>query len=118
MQAKCISTESLQDILKAANFEKEQQGVERAIFSDWFDMPLQQAAAFCNEKKNILIVGDAAASASYLRGSGANTGFQTAHFAGMFLKKAASDKHGAYLEYNERVKKATDALIESSFSLY
>lgn len=79
------------------------------IYSDWFTLPLQQATRFYDEEKSIILVGDAAATASYLQGSGLNTGLQTAHLAGQCL-----DAH----EYNNQAQQLTDKLINESLFLY
>lgn len=122
MQSKKISSQSLEETLQTCMWHEEKQALQenRPIYSDWFELPLQQASEFCNEDKEILLVGDAAASASYLRGGGLNTGFQTAQFAGMFFRdlQAGISKHESFTTYNSRVKKVTDRLIQESLSLY
>lgn len=124
MQQRDKKEMNLCDLLQSCKWQEEkmalQYGTGALTMTDWFEIPLQQAERFCCEEKQVIVVGDAAACASYLRGSGANTGFQTAHFAGMLFNDLQNkkDKLQAYKEYNVRVQKATDKLVEESRSLY
>jgi 2-polyprenyl-6-methoxyphenol hydroxylase-like FAD-dependent oxidoreductase len=82
------------------------------------DIPitLQQAQAFANEKKAAILVGDAAASASFFQGMGANTSLKTAEIAGHFFKNYQHKT--AYQEFNQAMKKTTDSMIEDSLFLF
>jgi 2-polyprenyl-6-methoxyphenol hydroxylase-like FAD-dependent oxidoreductase len=79
---------------------------------------LQQTVAFSDEKASAVLVGDAAATASFFKGMGANTALKTAEIAGRFFKETRAHKETAYLNFNEAMKEATDALIEDSAFLF
>jgi flavin-dependent dehydrogenase len=63
-------------------------------------------------------VGDAAASASFFQGMGANTALQTAEIAGRFFQDVKSIDRKRYEDFERAMKEATDALIEDSKFLF
>ena len=58
------------------------------------------------------MIGDAAASASFFEGMGANTGFRAAEIAGCFF--ANRDE----LAFQDEMKRATNFMIQDSLYLF
>lgn len=79
---------------------------------------LQQASRFSDEKKSILLIGDAAATASFFQGKGANTALKTAEIAGKFFRELSKDPQAAYQNYDQSMKETTDAMLEDSRFLF
>ena len=88
------------------------------IFSQAIDVTLQQAHVFYNSQQSALLVGDAAATASFFRGMGANTAFKTAAAAGIFFRSVGQEGPADYESFNQSVKLATDAMIQDSQFLF
>ncbi len=82
------------------------------------EVVLQQAATFSDREKGAILVGDAAASASFLEGRGANTAFLTAECAGNFFEKCKACDPQAFDAFNAAMKKTTDELIDDSRYLF
>jgi len=79
---------------------------------------LQQAKTFSDEKKGAILVGDAAASASFFEGMGANTALKTAAIAGDFFAKIQASDASAYSTFNQAMQTTTDELIEQNRYLF
>lgn len=79
---------------------------------------LQQATTFSNDKRSAIIIGDAAASGTFLLGMGANTAFKTCACSGIFFKKLQNQDPQAYDYFNRCMKEITDELIEDSRDLF
>jgi 2-polyprenyl-6-methoxyphenol hydroxylase-like FAD-dependent oxidoreductase len=119
-----IQTSSI-DRITQAEFEKltlecgwtdeaEMISTSKARISKCFEIPLQQAHCFSCEENSAILVGDAAATASFFEGMGANTALKTAAIAGTFFKQ----EEDSYQIFNQQMKEATDALIEDSYHLF
>ncbi len=92
--------------------QAEQINADQALLSLDVDVYLQRARRFSLEDRGALLVGDAAGTASFFRGMGANHALQTAENAGEFLKT-----HN-YVQFEEEMDLATNALIEDSSHLF
>jgi 2-polyprenyl-6-methoxyphenol hydroxylase-like FAD-dependent oxidoreductase len=90
----------------------------KAKISDSLEIPLQQAHSFSCKKKSTILVGDAAATASFFQGMGANTALKTAAIAGTFFNKVQQHDKDSYRLFNQQMKDATDELIEDSNYLF
>ncbi len=114
------SKEDLQRTLQAHGWSKEAQdiGENKAPFRENVDVYLQQACTFANQKKSSLIVGDAAATASFFQGMGANTALKAAEAAGLFFKEIRVDKKAAFQNFNQSMKEMTDKMIDDSAFLF
>jgi 2-polyprenyl-6-methoxyphenol hydroxylase-like FAD-dependent oxidoreductase len=73
---------------------------------------LQRASSFYDKKSSVILVGDAAATASFFQGMGANTALRTAEIAGAFFRKRDATI------FHQSMKEATDALIQDSAFLF
>ena len=82
------------------------------------EVSLHQAQTFSSEKKSAILVGDAAATASFFQGMGANTALKTAEAAGRFFQEMQTDPKTAFHNFNQTMKETTDALIEDSAFLF
>ena len=89
-----------------------------AKIADNIDVYLQQAKTFYNETRATLIVGDAAASASFFEGMGANVAFRTAEHAGEFFRQIQTSPQMAYLSFDQQMKSTTDELVAQSSYLF
>lgn len=96
-------------------YEESSQELDKALH---IDVTLQQAQAFSKSEASALLVGDAAATASFFRGLGANTAFKTAAAAGTFFRSVKKDVAAAYATFNQSIKQATDAMIDDSRFLF
>jgi 2-polyprenyl-6-methoxyphenol hydroxylase-like FAD-dependent oxidoreductase len=115
-----ISPKEFEVLVRDCGWEKEAEMMAESktrIF-DGIEIVLQQASTFSSEKKSVILVGDAAATASFLRGLGLNTAFKTASIAGEFFKKLKQHNEDAFCFFNQKMKEATDALIEDSQFLF
>ncbi|CDR35178.1 FAD-dependent monooxygenase [Criblamydia sequanensis] len=79
---------------------------------------LQKVERLSDPENEVLLVGDAAATASFFEGRGGNTGFKEASLIGPFIKNFLQDKKKAYLEFNETMKVLTEELVEASRYLF
>lgn len=75
---------------------------------------LQQAQAFVDEERSVILVGDAAATAPYCQALGANTALKTAEIAGRLFAQIMRNANFSYSQFNMEMKEATDAFIEDS----
>jgi 2-polyprenyl-6-methoxyphenol hydroxylase-like FAD-dependent oxidoreductase len=111
--------ERLQAAVKEFGWEKEAQLIEESeVIVENIDLFLQQAQNFSKERASALLVGDAAATASFFQGMGANTSLKTAEIAGRFFSKRSQNEKIAYEDFNREMKEVTDALIEDSRFLF
>lgn len=76
---------------------------------------LQQASCFFDPNRRAILVGDAAATASFFEGMGVNTSLATAEIAGHHMKRL---KQGDYSAFNAKMQETTDALLEDSRYLF
>ncbi|HUD01888.1 MAG TPA: NAD(P)/FAD-dependent oxidoreductase [Rhabdochlamydiaceae bacterium] len=104
----------LQKAIKEQGWHNEAEQLDKAIIGTDIPITLQQAQTFSNEKESAILVGDAAATASFFQGMGANTALKTAEIAGNFFKNYRT----SYQEFNRAMKNTTDELIEDSRFLF
>ena len=90
----------------------------RAETSLDIEVRLQQARAFSDEKRGAIVVGDAAASASFFLGNGVNTAFLSAELAGDFFRRIFEQDEDAYPIFNQKMQEITDNLINESRYLF
>ena len=90
----------------------------KAKMSDSITIVLQQADTFSNKEKGVILVGDAAAVASFFQGMGANSAFKAASIAGDFFMKLQKHDVDAYSSFNLMMKETTDELINDSKFLF
>lgn len=79
---------------------------------------LLQAKDFSSPKLSAIIVGDAAACASFYQGMGANTALKTAVLAGDLIQKLQAREEDAYDTFDQMMKETTDELIHESLFLF
>jgi 2-polyprenyl-6-methoxyphenol hydroxylase-like FAD-dependent oxidoreductase len=115
-----ISEQTLEELTRECNWQKETKIIaeNKATISESITVILQQAAIFSNEQKRVILVGDAAAVASYFQGMGANTAFKAASIAGDFFRKIGQHEADAYNVFNQTMKETTDELINDSKYLF
>jgi 2-polyprenyl-6-methoxyphenol hydroxylase-like FAD-dependent oxidoreductase len=95
-----------------ASFIKEPQNL---CFDNDIEVLLQQADRFSDPQKRAILVGDAAATASFFEGKGANTAIQSAAIAGRWLKYL---KKGERNPFDQEMQDSTNALLEDSRYLF
>ena len=83
---------------------------------DNIEILLQQSVTFSNSKKSVIILGDAAASASFLQGKGANSALEGAITAGRFFATEMTDED--YSNFDNEMQRITDRLIKDSNYLF
>ena len=115
-----ISQYTLEELMKDCNWQKEALVIaeNKAKMSASITVILQQADTFSNKERGVILVGDAAAVASFFQGRGANTAFQTASIAGNFFMKLQKHDVDAYSSFNLLMKETTDELINDSKFLF
>ncbi len=114
-----ISSKEFENLVRACSWEKvaDMMASSKAKISDGIEIVLQQAKEFSNEKNSGILVGDAAATASFFQGLGCNSALKTASVAGDFFKNLKQNKNAYYI-FNKEIKKTTDSLIEDSRFLF
>lgn len=119
-----ISQSTLEELVQDCNWEKEALVIREnkakitASINANITVLLQKANTFSDEERGVLLVGDAAAVASFFQGMGANTAFQAASIAGNFFIKLQRHDMDAFSSFNQQMKEATDALINDSKFLF
>ncbi len=88
----------------------------KGMYMDHIEVALQQSATFSNTKESAIILGDAAASASFLRGMGANCAIEEAMIAGHLFKTELNPSD--FSAFNEAMQNITDKFIEDSAFLF
>lgn len=115
-----ISQKQLAEAAKESGWmlEAERIAEGKTIIFDNIEVILQQAKIFSDENRSGIVVGDAAATATFFQGKGANTALKTAAVAGEFFKRIQAHDESAYDTFNQRMKETTDALINDSLYLF
>lgn len=104
--------------LQGWNKEAEQMKKRRALVIENVPIALSQATDFTNCSRSAIVIGDAAATASFFKGQGANTAFKCAKAAGGFFEAFKSGHLNSFKNFNEEVRNITDAMIENSAFLF
>jgi len=112
--------EELQHLAAECGWEKESQCIaqNKAFTSTDIPITLQQAHTFSSQEKSVIIVGDAAGTASFFQGMGANTALITASIAGQFFQNMQQNSPLTYQDFNQAMREATDSMIEDSAFLF
>ena len=110
----------LQKLTKECSWNKEALALsgEKALILYDIEIHLQQATTFSDVNRSAILVGDAAATASFFQGQGANTALTTAELAGHFFRQLHGKDQAAYPTFNQSMKRATDDLINDSLFLF
>lgn len=87
------------------------------VFAD-IRIMLQQAQTFSHEIKSVILVGDAAATASFFQGRGVNTAFKTAEVSGQFFQEMQICNKAAFQKFNQSMQIITDEMVEDSAYLF
>ncbi len=114
------SKSDLQQALAAQGWSREARALSEAnpfVITD-IEITLHQAEVFSNEQRSAILVGEAAASASFFKGMGANTALKTAEIAGHLFNELRQGHHAAFQHFDQAMKETTDALIEDSAFLF
>lgn len=114
------SKEQLQKVLQSRGWAAEAQALSanRGLILSDIDIALSQATTFSYEEKSAILVGEAAATASFFQGMGANTALKASEVAGQFFKEIRLQNPAAFQNFNREMKKTTDALVEDSAFLF
>lgn len=114
------SKETLHRSLDAQGWSKEASALaeDKALVGFEIDVYLLQASTFSNREKSAILIGDAAGTASFFQGMGANTALKTAEVAGSFFKEIQAHDEAAFQNYNQAVKEITTKLIKDSVYLF
>jgi 2-polyprenyl-6-methoxyphenol hydroxylase-like FAD-dependent oxidoreductase len=112
--------EVLQKAFEAQGWSKEVKALveNKALVGEEIDVFLHQARTFSHVEKSAILVGDAAATASFFQGRGANTALKTAEAAGSFIKEVQEHPKAAFQNFNQTVKEITTEMIEDSAFLF
>lgn len=94
------------------DFQAKQIEEDKALLLLDVDVYLQKASRFSLPDRRVLLVGDAAGTASFFRGRGANHALETAEIAGCFFKTAD------YGRFEAEMNKSANSLIEDSAFLF
>lgn len=106
----------IEEVARAFGWNEEAELIAngQTVISEEIDVVMQQAMTFSNSCKSMILVGDAAAVASFIQGMGVNYGFQTVILAAQFLEMFQEDKVLAYMGFNNNMQSATNELIQDS----
>ncbi len=111
----------IEEVARAFGWNEEAELIAngQTVISEEIDVVLQEAQLVSNRCKSIILVGDAAAVASFVQGMGVNYGFKTVMLATQFLTQILEDKDGAYIDFNQNMKITTHDLIgDSEYLIY
>ncbi|MGE4574369.1 MULTISPECIES: FAD-dependent oxidoreductase [Parachlamydia] len=86
------------------------------IYENNMSVFLQKAQTFSNKESRILLVGEAAASATFFDCIGLNTALQSAVYAGDFFSKPYKDR--SYKKFNQKMEAASKQLLDYSAYLF
>lgn len=114
------SQSDMQQMAQEIDWDEEARKIGQGdgiIFAD-IPITLQQASTFSLPEKSLLIVGDAAATASFFQGMGANTALKTAEHAGTFFRQLQRDPSQAYERFQQSMRETTDAMLSDSALLF
>ncbi len=114
------SKKDVRRVLESQGLSKDVRALDKGMmfFIENIPISLDQAVTFSNEAKSAILVGDAAASGSFLMGSGANTGLRAAEIAGWFFRDLQLDRDLAFQNFNKSMKEITDILIKKNLFLF
>jgi len=118
VQAQELSKERLASIATELGWQREAEFIlaDRIKYTDHIEIVLQQALQFSDRQRSAIILGDAAASASFLQGTGANYALESAVIAGRFFNTTQQDKD--YVDFDNAMKSNTDQLINENLFLF
>lgn len=112
-----ITSKEMAEAADACNWHEEAAVLRKgqSYLIDNIEVLLQQANCFFDSNRRAILVGDAAATASFFEGMGVNTSLATAEIAGHHMKQL---KQGNYSAFNAKMQQTTDALLEDSRYLF
>jgi 2-polyprenyl-6-methoxyphenol hydroxylase-like FAD-dependent oxidoreductase len=115
-----ISEKELEELMKACDFKKEAELIaeKKAKIGNNIEVILQQTKTFSDEKKGVILIGDAVAVASFFQGMGANYAFKEVMIASDFFEKVKKHDPDAYSSFNHIMKETSDELINDSKFLF
>jgi 2-polyprenyl-6-methoxyphenol hydroxylase-like FAD-dependent oxidoreductase len=116
---KPFELEKLEELAYSAGWVEESELINKGVLVDTglITVSLQQANSFVNISNAAVLVGDAAALAPFCQARGANTALKSAVLVAKLIIELAQEGEIAYQNFNDRMKEATDELINDSFYL-
>lgn len=90
----------------------------KALIIENVEIDLSQAKRFADPIRSAILIGDAAATASFFQGMGANAAFLCAEAAGAFFERFKISPQDAFKGHDKEVRKITDAMLENSAFLF
>lgn len=112
-----ISLTQFTQVLQDLNWTEEAQAIlegKTLHLIDNIGIVLQQASNFSDKSKRVILVGDAAATASFFEGSGAYTAIKAAPIVGVCIKNIQDSEASAYNIFDDAMQILTDELIDES----
>lgn len=109
------------DALASVGFNEEADMIESGKEVGYYDnvsIKLVQAKQFSNAKASAIIIGDAAASASFFEGKGANTAIATAVISGDYVRNRISGRSDAEEQFQKKMTARTNEMIQASKYLF
>jgi 2-polyprenyl-6-methoxyphenol hydroxylase-like FAD-dependent oxidoreductase len=117
-QGKTVSKQELASHAKRQGWSEEAALIltDKARFFENVEVVLQQALQFSHREKSAILIGDAAAAASFLQGLGANTALESATVAGLLFKTERQESD--YAAFDRAMQELTNKLIQDSAFLF
>lgn len=117
-QGHSLSKKKLVDSILLLEWKEEAKAIlaNESTYFDKIEVWLQQANTFSSRDRAAIILGDAAASGSFLQGMGVNHAIETACIAGQFFRSNLYDFD--YDAFNAVMQVTTDKLIQDSEYLF
>ncbi len=109
---------SIEEMIRACGWQEEVAAIDTAIVRRDIEVVLQQATCFFDSQKEAILIGDAAACASFLEGRGANTAFLTATAAATFFDRFQKQDPNRFDAFNKEMTTLTGELIDTSRYLF
>jgi 2-polyprenyl-6-methoxyphenol hydroxylase-like FAD-dependent oxidoreductase len=113
-----LSLEKLSNAALEKGWKEEADQISAGIgtFSQNFEVILLQAKSFVDSKKSALLIGDAAATASFIQGMGANTALESAEAIGLFFHTDLTEND--FSLFNQKMQEITNRLLSDSLFLF
>lgn len=114
-----LTQENLGAIAQSSSWDAEAAVLkdQRATFISGIPIALQKANAFSDSERKTILIGDAAAAASFFQWMGLPTALKTAELAGKCVRDLVAGDE-AYHQFNANMEILTESLIDDSRYLF
>lgn len=118
---KNLNREEFSHVIESVGFKEEAELIRAEKELGYYDnvsIKLVQARQFLSSSASALIIGDAAASASFFEGKGANTAIATAVISGEYIRNRFAGNSDADEIFHKKMEARTLEMIQASQYLF